>query len=353
MKKLLVLLAAVAFVFAFTTPAAAEVNFSGFVAMQTYFLDVDNPGTTKDSSDLEWLMDEVCTRVTANFKQGPVSGLVELRPLEAGSDAHMRHWWGTWNFGGGTLGIGQTWTPDFSCITGAKYGCGAMTPMDPGCTARKPMVQLQVGGLKIAAAQPNEPAAHTDYGTDWETSFPKLMLSYNLNAGMLGLKFFGGYQTIADRNITTDQSQSIDSTLYGITAAAGFGPLTIKAMVYMADNFAEYAAGTTYNFAAYWDGTKMVDTSFMAYGLNLAYKVSDTLEITASYVTGTSESDKPGTWENETNHYHVNATFTLAKGVTITPEFLVLDRSDISDTATTKAEEAVDTRYGVYWQINF
>ena len=349
MRKLLVLLAAVAFVFAFTTPAAAEVNFSGYIAMQTYFLDVDNVAPTKDSSDLEWIADAVCSRLTARFKQGPVGGLVEIRPLSA---SYFRHWWGTWNFGAATLGIGQMWTPDFSCITGAKYGCGAMTPMDPGCTVRIPMIQLQMGGLKIAAAQPNAPAAHI-YGTDWETSLPKLMVSYNLNAGMVGLKFFGGYQTIDDRNSTTDQSQSIDSMLYGLTAGAGFGQLNLKLMVYMADNFNAYGGSSAYNFTTDWDGTKMVDTSFMAYGLNLAYKVSDTLQITASYVTGTSESDTTGTWEDETNHYHVNATFTLAKGVTITPEYVVLDRSDFSNTATTTAEQAVDTRYGVYWQIAF
>ncbi|UCE34891.1 MAG: hypothetical protein JSV40_02970 [Deltaproteobacteria bacterium] len=81
MRKLFILLAAVAFAFAFTTPAAAEVNFSGFVAFETYMTNVDSdaPGY-KDTDDLLWDMDNVCTRVTASFKEGPISGLVELRP---------------------------------------------------------------------------------------------------------------------------------------------------------------------------------------------------------------------------------------------------------------------------------
>ena len=140
--------------------------------------------------------------------------------------------------------------------------------------------------------------------------------------------------------------------MYGITASAGFGPLTVKGMFYMAQNFAEYAAGTAYNYAAFWDGTKICDEEFTAYGVNLAYKVSDTLALSASYVAGESELDRPGTYEDETSHYHVNATFTMAKGVTITPEFLVLDRGDVIN-AGVKTEQAVDTRYGVYWKIAF
>ena len=46
MRRILVLLAAVTAAIAFAAPAGADVNLSGFVAFQTYMVDVDNPAGT-------------------------------------------------------------------------------------------------------------------------------------------------------------------------------------------------------------------------------------------------------------------------------------------------------------------
>jgi len=230
-----------------------------------------------------------------------------------------------------------------------------MDPLSGGGAARIPMIQLQFGGLKIAAASPQTgvPANIVAAGyNDVETSIPKLMASYQLNMGSVGLKLYGGMNSIDARNSTTDQSQSFDSMLYGVTATIGVGPLTVAAQVWGGENLAEYR-GSDMHFDAFWDGTKICDESSMVYGFNLAYKVSDTVGVTAGYFTGTSELDRPGTWEYETSQMHVNATFTLAKGVSISPEYAVLDHGDKSDTATTKEEQQKDTRMGVYWKIAF
>jgi len=355
MRKLFIILAAVAFAFTFATPAKADVSLSGYIAMETYIVDVDNVAPTKDDSDLWWDLDAGCSRLTVSFKEGPVGGLVEIRPYGA---SYFRHWWATWDFGAGTLGIGQFWAPEFSCISSALYECGGVTGPagDPGCTARTPMVQVQFGGLKIAAGKPvldaveNAPAAWTD--TD--TSLPKLMVSYNLNVAMVGLKLFGGYQSYEAVNTTTDTTYDVDSYVAGLTATVGVGPLTAKGMVWVGQNPIEYTAFPPISgYRVYWDGTKIVDSDYMSYGVDLAYKVSDTLKVTAGYITGKSERDLPGTWEDETAAYHVNATFTLAKGVTVTPEYAVTDLKDYSDTGTTKAEQAKTTYYGIYWKIAF
>jgi hypothetical protein len=349
MRKLFILFAAVAFAFAFTTPAKAEVNFSGFVAFETYMQSIDNVAPALDEDDLIWTLDRTCSRLSVNFSEGPVAGYVEIRP-NVGS--YVRHWWASWNFGAGTFGIGQTWTPEFSCIGSVKRGCGVAGPLDPACSARIPFAQVQFGGLKIAAGEPN-----TD-GTviggaydDVETSLPKLMASYNLNVGMVGLKFFGGYNTYSERNSTTDQTQDIDSMVYGLTASAGFGPLTVKGMVWGGENTAEYGAGAP-AFAAFWDGTTLQDSSILVYGVDVAYAVSDMLKVAAGYQTGESESDRPGVYEDPTSSYFVNATFTLAKGVTITPEYAVVDDDDVT-IAGVKTEESKTSWIGVYWQINF
>jgi len=168
---------------------------------------------------------------------------------------------------------------------------------------------------------------------------------------MVGLKFFGGYNTYSERDPATDQTQDIDSYVVGLTASAGFGPLTVKGMVYTGENTVEYGVGAP-GFDAAWNGTSIVDASGTWYGIDVAYAVSDMLKVAAGYQTGEGESDLPGTYEDPTSTYFVNATFTLAKGVTITPEYAVVDDDEITE-AGVKCEEGKTSWIGVYWQINF
>ncbi|UCE34892.1 MAG: hypothetical protein JSV40_02975 [Deltaproteobacteria bacterium] len=247
-----------------------------------------------------------------------------------------------------------------------KRGCGAAGPLDPACSARIPFAQLQFGGLKIAAGKPatgrvvdasgswaaGPPQAQT-FSTTIEQTLPKLMASYNLNVANVGLKLFGGYNTYEEKVTATQQSYDIDSMVYGLTASAGFGPLTVKAMIWGGENTVEYGAGAP-AFAAYFNSTtnQIEDSSILVYGLDLAYKVSDMVSVAAGYQTGESESDRTGTWEDETDTYFLNATITLAKGVTLTPEYAVVDLGDKIQNGV-KSEETETTWIGVYWQINF
>ena len=348
MRKLFILFAAVAFAFAFTAPATAEVNLSGYVAVNTYMQDDDNVAPALDDEDLLFGLDP-CGRITFNFKEGPVSGLVEIS-----SGVGLRHWWGTWNFGAGTLGVGHSWIPDFSCIGSSAYGCGAAAIFDPACTARAAQIQLAMGGLKIALVAPN---AAVVLGTETDTSLPKLVASYNLNVAMVGLKFFGGYQSYDDVLVvgTTETTYGIDSYVVGLTASMGFGPLTVKGMVYTGENLNEYGAlDNTKNYDVALNGTQVVDSEFMAFGIDLAYKVSDTLKVTAGYMTGESETDWDGAAKGEdpASTYHVNATFTLAKGVTITPEYAVTDYDEIKSGGVS-TEQASNTYMGIQWKIAF
>ena len=351
MRKLFILLAAVAFVFAFTAPAKADVSMSGYVAFNTYWNDVDNPAPTKDDSDLFWTMDAGCSRLTFNFKEGPFGGLVEIRP---NGDGWLRHWYATWNFGAGTLGIGQSWTPDFASIATAKYNCGGSLSSygNTGTSARAEMVQLQFGNFKIAGTTPKEPAAHF-VGGNWDTSIPKLMASYDLNVAMAALKFFGAYQTIDDKVVATEKTYGIDSMSYGVTAALGFGALTVKAALWGGTNIKELGYGAL-GFTAYYDAASdsIKDADAIGYGLTLIYKVNDAWTVTGGYFGTESELDRTGTWEDPSAAYVVNATWRVAKNVYITPEYLVQDKDDITQ-ANIVTKEAKTTWYGVYWQIKF
>jgi len=355
MRKLFILFAAVAFVFAFTAPAKADVAISGYIAFQTYMEDIDEVDPTKDTSDLNWDKDNICSRLTLSFKDGPFGGLVELRSFTANM---VRHWWGTWNFGAGTLGIGQFWTPDFNPIGSDKYGCGAMSGLGAGGSVRQPQIQLQFGNFKISGATPSTgvPTGLPAGYTDTETGMPKLMASYNLNVAMVGLKFFGGYNSVDARAPATDATISVDSYMLGVNATLGFGPLTIKAQVWTAENPTEYGTGggpADGYLAATATGTTINDVGYMAYGINLAYKVNDAWTVTGGYTTAESDrTDGAVETTDPTSQFHVNATWRVAKNVYISPEYIVFDRDDI-EVGTTTTKQTKDSRFGVYWRIKF
>jgi len=87
MKKLIVILAVIAMVGAFTATAMADVDLYGSARFRTYYADVDNGVAGAESDkDLEWRMG-LLTRFGANFKSDKITGNVELdaRPGSAGT----------------------------------------------------------------------------------------------------------------------------------------------------------------------------------------------------------------------------------------------------------------------------
>lgn len=347
MRKLFVILAAITFCVAFTVPAAAEFNLSGYAAMNTFWLDVDPGGGADSDKDLDWTLDNVCSRFTASFKDGPVSGLVQIRPLNG---SYFRHWWGEWNFGAGSLGVGQTWTPDFQGLSSSAYACGFIGNVgDSGGTCRAPMVQLKVAGLKLALSTPN--TSNVTGAVDTDTSMPKIIASYGLNLGPANINLFGGYNSYEEID-ATDTSYDVTSTLYGIKGSVGVGAISIGAMVWQATNPQEYGGMSLWGPTAGFSGTDVQDVDTLAYGVDIGFKVSDALSFNAGYLASESELDAPGDWKDPNVGYHVQAVITLAKNVTLIPEYGVADMDEVTQNGVT-TEEACTTWYGAWWKIAF
>lgn len=122
MKKALIALMAVALVFAFTMPAAAqsEWNWYGSVRMDTFsnHHKPDSFGAAPHHSwrTTSWTMDPG-TRLGARISAGNISGNVEWRyratnDFGFGADSGLRHMTASWHYSdNGRLTIGQTWAP--------------------------------------------------------------------------------------------------------------------------------------------------------------------------------------------------------------------------------------------------
>ena len=388
MRKLLVLLSAVALMVAFTVPAIAadkSVSFYGRVWMDT-FMENDSKeatGTNFDDSDLRWDMnDNGTSRFGAKFKWDNMSANVEIRPLSA---SMYRQWWGSWNFGGGSLLVGHTWSPLYlntticgQCEAGGTAGGYGFWVGD----LRQAQIRLTMGGLTVALVEPNagnavlpaysaggqvidnDPTSGTygtiilapasGYKTETDTTLPKLEVTYALKLGSIALVPFLGWQSYDVVNTVTDKSYSIDGMVYGITAKAAFGPGFVKGQIWMSKNDKEWGNGYNTGFGAYFDAASdsIKDEDGMGYAATAGMKLSDTMSFEVGYGSVEYELDRPGTWEDDASSMYAQLNIAIAKGFTVTPEIGVVDYGDIkTPTGTTK--EGDMTYYGAVWKIHF
>jgi len=353
MRKLFVLMAAVAFVVAFTLPAAAgEVSISGAAEMNLWFDSVsEEPYIVGDYDDDDLNFDQdTNSTLTFDFKNEAVGGKVEMR--YGGGSGTVRHWYGTYKTGFGTLLFGQTGAPTDVVVEGPKRGGGAFRGRIS--SNRQPMIALWAGGLTVALLKPY--IGESGLLTDTDTSLPQIEASYNFTAGPVGVTLFAGYNSY-DEVSATDQSYSVDSMAYGGVVSFAAGPATIKAGVYAADNPIE-GYHTTQDgadmYPAYFDAASntVKDASVLGYAASVAYKVSDTLTFVGGYGYDCSEQDQATTYEDESSAYFIYAIFSLAKGVSIAPEFGMLDHMDRTE-GTSVFEEGDETWYGAEFKIKF
>jgi len=419
MKKLLVLLIAAAFVFTMALPAMAaekSVDLYGSVRVQTFITDTDkeNNGTLYDDSGLTWGLDDGSSRLGARFKAGDMGANVEIRPRDqnatsyGGSTNLLRHWYGTWNFGQGTLVVGQTWTPTFSpicneCLVGGGgildgYGDMGGSVRQPGLQAWFPVKAVN-GMFKLALLEPTTtrkaaggsvqglptalvltpagnaagvlgpatpaqgaiPAAFTD--TD--TTIPAIEASFAGAFGALDWMVRGGYNTYEIVDGTTNQDQSIDSWLFGVNFTYSTGPFYVKGLGYVGQNLAAFGSHApnsngTFGFSPslYLDtagAPQVEDTDNSGYFGVVGFKFSDKVSLELGYGQRTAEQDNPllnVTNKDEKSAWVVFLPVTVAKGFTITPEILFTNEGDLTVNNVTQ-DRGNTTRYGLYWRIDF
>ncbi|MBW2046757.1 MAG: porin [Deltaproteobacteria bacterium] len=372
MRKLIVLLVAAAFLVAMGLPAMAadkSVTFYGNVRMTTAIADFDKeaaPGGKFSDKDLDWALDDGNTRFGAKFAAGDIAGNVEIRPRDGG---YVRHWYGSWNFGAGKLIIGQTWTPTFMPVTGqamyggllASYGDTIGSLRQPGLQVHFPIKAVN-GTLKVAALTPHDPGIpeaggiFVASGEDTDTSIPKMEGSLSFGFGPLSGAVALGYNTYSEVNTATDKEYDIDSWIGMFKLAYSGGPFYVKGHVYKGQNLKQsgYITGsvlTPENLV----GDTLEDVDELGFAACAGFKFSDKLGFEAGYTQVKEDMDRPaGTVSDEDKRkaFYLQAPITLAKGVKITPEYVVLD-NDHKIVNGTRTELGKQTYYGIYWFIAF
>jgi len=372
MKKLIIILAAIAMVGAFTaTSMAAEWNFYGSSRMTTVYYDkskeVAQPANPNgfDDQDLTWT-NQSNTRIGAKVKASDaVSGRFELAVYSAAVATRLMY--GEYNWGSGSLLVGQDYTPVdqilSSSIGALSYQITGTSPVADGegdaltigsfYESRKPQIKLKFGGLQLAFISPATTSTATY--SDIDTTIPKVEVNYSFKTDAFSITPYAGYNTVDMTNPATDQSVSVDSYVVGAAGKVNFGPLGVKANIFIAQNAGDYGRLRRATFdTAVVNGTDTEDATTWGGQIIAGFKMSDMFAFEAGYSYDHNELDvTPGvTGENDPSHWYVNATITLAPGVYIIPEIGMFDFGD-AEVGGVSTDLGDCTYYGAEWKINF
>ncbi len=358
MKKLLVLLMVVAFV----SPAmAAEWNFYGSARMAYFYNDLDDDasgvtdavtGDAEDDLDLAFGL-QGNSRIGAKVKASDaVSGRFEY-----GSGPNLRLLYGTWNFGGGSLTVGQDYTPIDSLYSNQVID-DDIGLLKEGCVyeGRVPQLKLRFGGFQLAFLSPK---TSTVGGFDTDVLLPKIEAAYDMKMDTFSVGGFGGYQTYTVAE-NTPEDENVVSYIIGGRAKANFGPAYVNAVLSYGQNLKEYgvllrndfAGGINYSLAT----GDTEDATTYAVALVVGAKVAPNfgLEAGVGYLKNEVDGvDGAGDREGDAMTYYIQAPITLAPGVFVVPEISVFDLGDNETDGATDVDNGMRIAYGAKFQINF
>jgi hypothetical protein len=357
-------------------------------------------GQNFDDSDLLWTIDEGSTRFGVRFKSGKVGANVEIRPRDNqtggernSSNGLMRHWYGSYDMGFGTVLFGQTWTPTFNpicneCLLG---GGGFLDGFgDFGGSARRPGIQMHMpiksvnGLLKLAALEPSWRATGTAAGanapawsglpqittttpylgagqlnpnpqlrglgaatasyTQVDVTIPMLEASLSAAFGPTTWTLVGGYGSFDVKSTATDQSESIDTYVLGLDGTYGMGPFYLRGKFYYGQNLAALgtqAPSSNSNFgflpAVYQNAAGAVgveDVENWGWFGVIGFKFNDMISLEAGYGERHAKMDDPlvSGFTNEDTHrgWTVFMPISITPAFVITPEILYADYDELS-----------------------
>jgi hypothetical protein len=363
MRKLFVLIAAVAFLVAFTAPAfAAEWSFYGSSRLTTFWYNQSGAYSDTNNSDLDLTWDmQGNSRIGANVKAGDIAGTFELGMPN--DKASVRLIWGEYDFGGWKLGIGQHYSPMNFFISNQVFDSDTdMLPFGGVYSGRNPMLRFRMGNLDIALVEPDTDAYNDTEGCiiDTDVILPRLEARYGLNMGAFYLEFGGGAQTYdvvgTKPNGNEGDDEDIMSYLGYVGAKWNAGAFYFAANAYMGQNIGDM----TLNFGDQpadeavikcdKDGERPNVKDTDTYGLLgvVAFTLNDMLRLEGGIGYVNSDNNEYDD-DDETMAYYVQATINIAKGIFLVPEvgYIDLDNNSEGDS------QGSISYYGAKWQINF
>jgi hypothetical protein len=377
MKKLLVILAAVALVWAFAVPASAvDWNFYGSARMATFYTSEDGGDflvtSTDDSDDgVQWAL-QSNSRIGATVKGDAVDGRVELA-LKGSStgdvDVGTRRIFGTWDFGAGKLKVGKDYTPVSQCISGQVFdGDLGLLGVGTQYGNRTGQIALSFGGFTIALIDPNGVNIAGFGGAlgDVDEFLPKIEASWGMSFDAFSFAIQGGYQYYEVEDVpsivsagATLEDVTVDAWTIGGNAGFNFGPAYVKGAVSYGQNIGAAAWGipglrTATGALPFYDGDDdLEDINTLMAALVVGFKMSDMVSFEGGFGYRVDEPDTSGLQDDDVWEVYVQSVIVLAPGVYVIPEVGYTDFMDPVVDIAGADDEGNRFYLGAKWQIDF
>ncbi|NJD92157.1 MAG: hypothetical protein FIA91_11705 [Geobacter sp.] len=362
MKKSILVLTAAAMVTAAAVPALAETSLYGSARVATFY-DISQTYDAKTGVDAgkysgfdEHLQGNSALGV--NFNNGEVGGRVEVGA--GSSTVSTRLVYGTWNFGSGKLTIGQDYNSYYLGAAQVHGDDNALKGYGALWDNRLPQLRVNLNnGLYFAAIQPYQnttavvnPAAGTPNASgaavpnSESVSNNKIYLP-KLNVGYAGKAGVYSYNTGVVGQFYENDSKGknrINALLGYLSGSAAFGSTTVTGNAGYAQNAGNLglAGRLDYNIAK-----KDNARGFEGF-VQVSQKLSDRLKanVGAGYVYDKRSSDKSA---DDKLAFFINAPVTLAKNVSVIPEFSYYDELS----STNDVKQAKSYAVGAQFRIDF
>ena len=343
MKRLTLVLVAMAAIVAIAPPALAEYSIYGSVRVKTFYVDNDKlipADTTKTptipahkADDQDFTLElQPNTRFGAKVKADNLSGHVEFGLKSGTSGVYTRLAYGTLETGAGRLLVGQAYSPYFSNASQVYGDDSSFAGFGNLWDKRNPQIRFDLNnGLYIAATK-----VVSQGSTVTDTIMPKMTVGFKSKADNLSYNVGTVYQAFD----TGAAETTVTSYLGYADLALKLDRVALRTKLHYGQNLSDlgmFSRNSSYN------ATTDKDTSsyggWIQAGVGMA---TAGFGYVAEDIDGAAEID-------DQMALFVNYKIKLAKGVTITPEVLYKDYMDSS----TGADQGDELAIGAQWKFNF
>ena len=368
MKKTAISLLVLTLALFLVAPATAEFNPYGSMRLLTgwYDIEANDAPLLDDDGDSVWELSDI-SRFGAKFQTGDLGGRVELGLKGDGrgdNAVYIRLLYGTWDFGGGTLLVGQEWTPYTftSAQIAPRYSIGGDHPtidhennfIGYGClwNTRQPQIELKLdNGLYVSLIQPE---TATSSGStlpapaDEDVTIPKACVGYKHDTENISLHGGVSYNTYGYDDGVIDER--VDSYLIYLNGKAGVAKADLQWSLHYGQNLTDFGLWNREEAAsAQIDATGDIEDSDCWGGyLQIGVPV-DSVTITVGCGYTQSDNDALGSEEDEQMSYFINAKIPIADTFFVVPELSFYDQMEDAN----GNDEPQSWFAGLLWRMDF
>jgi len=379
MRKLFIILVAVAFVAVSFMPAMAQkygmdVKIGGEIGIDTKWTKYDSTanaqhtGNNFNDTDITW--DNDGSKIRFDLKKGSLSACFKIKGSE---DDNVDVYYAMWDFGAGKLKMGlddplsfnpRHLPPPRKSGVGDAIGSGA-----DGITVIFPLGPVT---LAFAGYTPNTGAGAgvTGLAVDFDNELPRFEGKLDFMLGPVAGNIVYGWNSYSEVT-ATNKEYDIDSNGLELNLRYFGGPIILMADIWKDTNNYLVTGGHPANGGFGWGfpyapvnpyqptynpGTDCImDMEVVGWSLSAAYVLNDMVSIWVGYGEESLEQDTVTGICNKDDlkGYEIAIPINITEFFSITPYFAVKDFDDRTPAGGTAIDEGKAKAYGAYWNIVF